>query len=450
MGVMRTVARKRRATAVTIALLLGGCATYRAEPLDHGATPPPTVILRDAAKIERPFLRPVTVDPGRPFDDAAIAAIAVAGNPDLAALRARAGIGDAQVFAAGLLPDPSFGFGIDTVVRGPDPAANIAGSLGFNLASLRTRGATLAAARAGARQVRLDLAWAEWQTAGQARIQAVRLLRLQTAIELQRATRDAADQTFNRIGRAAARGDLMPDQAIAARIASVDATDRLRVAERDLMAARFELTRLLGLPPGFELHLAAQTFTVVTIDPAALTRTAIATRTDLAALQAGYAAQEAAVRKAILDQFPSLDLTLNATRDSTPNTLLGPGIAFTLPLWNRNRGGIAVERATRAALRAEYAARLAQLSTQIAVAAATIALGYRQHNDKSRSLPPLETVAVATARAAARGDIAAATASGAAQAVRDKRLQIVQIEQDIAERLIALELLSGTLRESWN
>ncbi|MFX8762610.1 TolC family protein, partial [Acinetobacter baumannii] len=74
-------------------------------------------------------------------------------------------------------------------------------------------------------------------------------------------------------------------------------------------------------------------------------------RTDLAALRAGYDAQEASVHKAVLDQFPTLNLSVTGNRDSAGNLLLGPTIDFTLPLWNRNRGGIAVERATRKALK---------------------------------------------------------------------------------------------------
>ncbi|WP_447411797.1 TolC family protein, partial [Clostridium perfringens] len=75
-------------------------------------------------------------------------------------------------------------------------------------------------------------------------------------------------------------------------------------------------------------------------------------RTDLAALRQGYSAQEAAVRLAIIQQFPTLDLTVNANRDSAGNVLTGPAVAFTLPLWNRNRGNIAIERTTREALKA--------------------------------------------------------------------------------------------------
>ena len=48
----------------------------------------------------------------------------------------------------------------------------------------------------------------------------------------------------------------------------------------------------------------------VPLDRARLFAIAQTNRTDLKALAAGYASQEAAVRKAIIDQFPTLALTV--------------------------------------------------------------------------------------------------------------------------------------------
>lgn len=433
--------------------VLGGCARYERSPLGTApsALPAPdlAILRQDAATIDRPYLRPVAVDLAQPLNDNAIAVIAVLANPDLKALRLRAGIADAQVFAAGLFPDPSFSFGVDHILSGPDPVDNIAGALGLNLIALRTRSAVRAQAQAAARQVRLDLAWAEWQTAGQARVQAARVLGLQRTAALGVQSRDSAQSLLDRMLRAAARGDLSPDQLQAARLAAFDAADRLRGYERDLGAARLELLRLMGLPPTFQLRLSASAPSASTIDAGRLFTLATAARLDLAALQAGYDAQEAILRKAVLDQFPTLDLTLNAARDTGRNRLIGPNIGFTLPLWNRNRGGIAIERASRTALQAEYTARLAQTRADIAAASQAIAILRGQRAALLADLPAIERFAAASGRAARRGDLALATAETAAAALRDKELLLAQAEQAIAEQMIALELLTGTLREGW-
>jgi outer membrane protein TolC len=441
----------RRTAALLAGLILSACATYQPQPLGDGALEPAVaaVLAKEGAAIERPYLAPVTLDLGQPLDGNAIAVLAVIANPDLKASRARAGVADAQAFAARLLPDPTFNLGVDHILAGPDPVDNLAAALGLDINALRTHAVVAAKARAEAEQVRLDLAWAEWQTAGQARIQAVRIEGLARAVSLNRASSAAQAALLDRTLRAAARGDLAADRVQAARIAAFDAAERLRTTTRDLAAARLELTRLLGLAPATPLRLAPAPLPPPAPDPARLLAIARTNRADLAALRAGYAAQEAAVHKAVLDQFPTLNLTVNGQRDTGNNRLVGPAITFTLPLWNRNRGGIAIERATRAALKAEYDARLFQTRAEIEAATSGIAIACRQRAAILADLPSLERVAATSRRAAERGDLPLATAEVAEQALRDKQAQLAQGEQDIGEQTIALELLTGAPREAW-
>ena len=427
-------------------LLLTGCAAYQPDPL---ALDPRSADLAAASTLARPYLAPVTIDLAQPLDGNAVATIAVLANPDLRAARSRAGIEDAQIFAARLLPDPTLSLGTSQVLAGPDPLLDLTSALGFDLAALRTRGVRLAQARAAAQQVRLDLAWSEWQTAGQARLQVVRIVALEQRVALAEASRGAARSLLDRTTRAAGRGDLATDQVQGARLSAADAEDKARTTEKDLATARFELTKLLGLPPATVLRLAGGTDHDVPLDPARLAAIANDNRTDLQALRSGYAAQEAAVRKAVLDQFPTLGLSIGASRDTSGNFILGPTVDFTLPLWNRNRGGIAVEQATRAALKAEYEARLFQARAEIASAVAGIVIARRQRDATLRDLPSAERYAAATRRAATRGDLSLATAETAEQAARDKQMLLLQSAQDIAEQMIALELLTGTLREAW-
>lgn len=438
---------------VAMALLLAGCATYRPMPLDESppvlSQPVLAVLAQDAATIDRPFLTPARIDFSRPLDANVIAALAVLNNPDLLATRARAGVADAQAFAAGLLPDPTFSFGLDPVLSGPDTMLGITSSLGFDLNALRKRGVTRQQARAEARKVRLDLAWSEWQTSGQARLQAARIVALERQVALDRASRDSAQALLDRTLRAAGRGDIAGDQVQGARVAAFDAAERLRNDERDLGAARFELAKLIGFPPDRTVRIAAQALPPPPPSTETLFAIAQRRRTDLQALRAGYAAQEAAVHKAVLDQFPTLDLTVNAARDTAGNVTVGPAVSFTLPLWNRNRGGIAVERATRAALKAEYEARLFQTRAEIAAAVGGLAIARRQRDAVLGSLPAARRFAEASRRAADRGDISLATAMTAEQAYRDKELQLAQAERDITEQTIALELLTGAPRETW-
>jgi outer membrane protein TolC len=122
---------------------------------------------------------------------------------------------------------------------------------------------------------------------------------------------------------------------------------------------------------------------------------------------------------------------------------------MTLPLWNRNRGNIAIASATRDQLKAEYEARLFQTRAEIDAAVAGIVAERRQRADLSAQMPALERYAEATRRAAHRGDLSIATADAAAQALRDRQLTLAQLDQQIAEQSTALELLSGSLSQGW-
>ncbi len=441
--------------ALVLALgIVSGCAPYA--PLPLASAPPEAapadlaLLQREAAALQRPFLRPVTIDLAAPLTGDAIAVIAVIGNPDLKALRAQTGVAEAQAMAAGLLPDPTFSIGADKVISGPDPFVNIAGALGLDLNALRTRGAVRAGARASAAQARLDLAWSEWQTACLARQQALRVRALTAQTVLLETSAASAHRLLERTQSAAGRGDLSADQLQSARAAAFDAGERLRTAKGDLDTARAALNCLLGLPPTQMLSLAPEAAVSALLpESAALFGQAMASRADLAALRAGYDAEEAAVRKAVLDQFPALGLTLNSSRDTAGNHTLGPALDFTLPLWNRGRGGIAVERATREALRVEYEGRLHQTRADIADALAGIALARAERAKIGEELPGLERYAQSAQQAAARGDVSLASAEAAAQALRDRQYQDAQAEQDEGERMIALELLTGHLREGW-
>ena len=97
-------------------------------------------------------------------------------------------------------------------------------------------------------------------------------------------------------------------------------------------------------------------------------------RPDLLALRAGYESQEATVRRAILAQFPSISIGVNRSRDNTDVNAIGPGVTMNLPIFNRNRGQIATEKATRAQFRDEYQARIDQSVSDVRALEAEIRL----------------------------------------------------------------------------
>ena len=442
-----------RACLIILASIAGGCATYRPSPLrEPGAVLAPpdlTLVSADAQKIDRPYLAPEAIDLSKPLTPNALGILAVLLNPDLRALRAKNGVTDAQAFAAGLLPDPTFQASFDKLLSGPDSFNGLAAQIGFDLSQLRTRAATRAQGEANKRQVRLDLAWAEWQAAGQARLLGIRVLALTNQLAIARISAETAQRLFEASSRAAGRGDVSGTDLDTRRQALLDASSKARVAEQQLVAARSDLNKQLGLPPDVQLRLAPPPAPRVPPPADEITKRAVAERLDLAALRAGYGAAEAGLHVAVLEQFPNLSITLAGARDTANNWTIGPQVGMTLPLWNRNRGNIAIAGATRGQLKAEYEARLFQTRAEIDAAVAGLVSERRQRADLSAQMPSLERYAEATKRAAHRGDLSVATADAAAQALRDRQLTLAQLDQQIAEQSTALELLSGSLSQGW-
>ncbi len=435
----RSVLPRFLPAAVLAAAALAGCATYSPAPLSEGAD----------RILAAPSARSGVIDLNAPLTPRALAAIAVIANPDLKAARAQAGVVEAQLFAAGLLPDPSFNFSYDGRISGPDPFNGLGAQLIYDLVALRDRDVVLAGARAAREQARLDLAWREWQTAGQARLLAARIAGLAVAAPLLDASRLVSSDALDRAMRSGSAGDLKADDLTARRLAAADAAERARQAARDLATARNDLNGLLGLPPRTVLDIMSDPQPKQQpAESTALFERARLNRLDLKALEAGYRSQEAAVRKAARDGFPSLQLTLSHTRDTADNKTFGPSVNFTLPVWNRNQGGVAQAKATRAQLQAEYAARLFATRSQIADLAAGLSIDQGRRVDLAAHVRPLDAAASAAEAAAARGDISRAAAEAARQIATDRRVALIALDQSIAEQAVALELAVGAPLES--
>ena len=448
-----------RPTVQVVGLLLIGtalaaCTIFHREPLDDAgveavlAPPDGAALARAAPLIRHPQLKPVPVDLAEPLSVDAVGIVSVLANPDLRALREQQRVAAAQVFAAGLLPDPQFSIGRDRVLSAP--AGSYSGAFAAALVldllgPLATRSVELHAARAGEESLRLDVAWAEWATAGQARLLSVRLHYQQRAAVLAREAAEITERALARALKAAARNDLKADELELRRIAAADARARSLFAERDAGTTRLEINRMLGFPPAARVELAAPPplGDWQAPDADALFTTARGERLDLRALAAGYERQQAEVKRAVLGQYPRIVLTLNRARDTSRVNTFGPAVSLDLPLWNRNRGAIRVATADRRRLRAEYAARLHQTRADIATLVAALGRDERTRSALAAQAPDLERIARAYEDAARRGDATGPAADAARLAATDRALALLAVEQACAEERIGLVLAVG-------
>lgn len=379
-----------------------------------------------------------------PLKTGTLADMAVLNNPDLVAMRTEAGLADAQVFAAGLLPDPAISLGADFPLNGAHEVTALAASLGLDLAALSTRPGRIEAAEAQASGIRKDILWAEWLTRQNAKLLATRIAWLDT-IKLKTAEyRSLADSDLRRAIAAASRGDIAAIEVDARRLAAADASDRDRSAENQLASARLDLNRLLGIAPG----------EFVAVEPPAsmsdkdwsgnkLFEAALQYRSDLQGLRDGLHASNAGISVADASRFPLPSISLNAGRDTGSIRTLGPAVTFTLPVWNRARGELAIAKASRTVLESQYRARCETVRADIGAALTALEIANRQYSDVARDLAGISDQADRAAAAANRGDISDTSAAATRLTALDKEILADTLSLAAAEAAIALETATG-------
>ncbi len=350
--------------AAGVVLTLAGCTLYHAAPLDTGPTWPKDIsrLTVDAHSLPFPELASHVFDSRDGLDMTEVAMLAVVNNPDLSLARADLGLAQAQAFDAGLLPDPQFSYSPQIPETGTPGENVIAFDVGLNydLSALMLHHSRQAAANAEVRKADLALLWQEWQVVGEARLLFVRLRAehlMQDELEQQQ---QLAQRLCEADRRALEQGNsttvnLALDEGNLADIQHQLGDNQLLLSQNTAA-----LNRLLGLPPMTRLVLVGDDHLVV--PEAAQVNAELPTlaqrRPDLLAMQAGYDAEDQRLWQAILGQFPAINAGLLKARDNNGTNYHGYAVSLNLPIFNRNRGAIAIETATRQRMHEEYQQRL--------------------------------------------------------------------------------------------
>jgi outer membrane protein TolC len=296
------------------------------------------------------------------------------------------------------------------------------------------------AAQYTARQAHLDVLWAEWSTAQQARILAETALANEARVKLLDRILHAARERAGNSTQATVRGDLAGPTAAADLAAQIDVQAQLAAAQLAASKARQDLNALLGLEASVKLPL-TEDAQPRGYNQAEVTRrlsALSAVRPDLLALQAGYGAQDTNLRKAILAQFPLASVAFAYARDPTPTTTVGLSALLALPIFNGGRGQVRVQEATRSQLRAEYQARLDQTSADVASNLADLAWARAQAQVLRAELPRLEALMGGAPDAFARQDIDSQTYLTLLQSVISRQTDLQ--DRELAVRVAEIQL----------
>ena len=433
-----------------LASTLAGCATYHPESLDTQPDPPADLrtMQVDSTQMPLPALRAHRFDPSDGLDITETAMLAVANNPELRIARDDTGIARAQAFSAGLLPDPQL------TLSGDHPSGNVAGSninafglgISYDINALLKHSAEKSAAAAAQTQSEQELLWKEWQTVAQARLLFVRSVDGERRLRVLEDERALFADRQARLRRAFDAGNVTVDSVATDFAALGDVQQKIADQQRKLTQTRHDLNTLLGLAPSAH-PLLVEDDALPQVDSAqlrALVSQLGQLRPDLRALASGYRSQEQKYRAAVLAQFPALTLGFNRARDTSGIYTTGFNLGLSLPIFNGNRGNIAIEKATRQRLFDEYHARLASAAADIDAVLDDRILAEQQLADVRRSIAELERLTAHSQSAYQAGNIDVIAYVTQRDALLAKRLEALTLEQALREQQISLQALFGS------
>ena len=427
--------------------LLTGCAGYEALALkDHPVAPASlTRLMVDGRSLPFPVLAVHRFDASDGLDSIEVAMLAVVNNPDLKIARDDAAITHAQAFSAGLLPDPQLALSRDLSNTGPDAVKAFSFGLSYDINALLLHSSLHGAAQSEARKTDLNLLWQEWQVISQARLLFLKLFQAQKLMAVLEDTQSLFADRVRRTQGALARGLLNSDAVTPNLTALQDVERQVFELKRQIGQNAHELNALLGLAPGTVLEL-REGAGFAEVDAGAV-EAALSDlprrRPDLVALEAGYQAQDQRYRGALLAQFPALNVGLTHARDSSGIDSNAVGITLSLPFLNRNRGNIAIEKATRQKLFDEYQQRLQTGRNDVHRLLAEQALNLGQLARIDIGIADLNSSLARSEAAFRANNVDALAYASARAALLAKQVERINLQQALQEQRIALYTLLG-------
>lgn len=379
-------------------------------------------------------------------DDAAT--IALYSNPALRAIRDRRGLAAAQLIQAGILPNPVVSYSRDYVTGG-NTAGTVTGhnfSTAWEFTALIPFLPKQTAARRNFRSVDLDVAWQEWQIALNARTAVYRVLGLNSQLSQALEATEGLQQSTDAMRKAVEAHEKTVLDLAAVESASQDSRATMLALEQESHKQRLGFNKILGVEPEMKVAVRAGLILPSRLTPPAQCELADdleSRRLDLLGLKQGLESQDATVRAAILAQFPKISAGLSKASDTTNVHTTGFSVAVDVPIFDRNQGVIATERATRQRLRDEYNQRAFEARSDIAVAIADIRSLDRQIAAAEEALPLLEKLVSSAQTAIEQRNADVLSYYTARSNLLQKRIQLIKLREQLLEAHTALEIASG-------
>lgn len=427
---------------------LSACASYSAHPLPVApdlAVAPPALSMTPYPLVV-PAVRFSRIDQGSRLTESQVAELAVFADPELKALRMRIGVAQAQALKAGLPPDPLLILsGAQVLTSGPGLSNPFAVSVGEDIARLITLGDARRAAAERLRGVNYQVLWREWLVVQHARQLWVDIRSVDAEMPLLRQQIRLYRQALTASGKAVAADALTRLELGVWRSALLRAEVQHADAQRRRSTAQASLRLLLGLASQAALPLAGKIQWQLPSLQRIMNALAILPRRrpDLLALAAGYRSANARLREQILAQFPGVSVQLNRSRDNNGVNMAGLSAGLRLPVFNRNRGNIAIARASRRLLLVQYQARLDSDTSAVHALYSTLSIAAGELRVVKKPLRELQATAAQAHRAFKAGALDWMAYGDAQQAYLDRASLAISLERSLARGRIALQTLLG-------
>src|SRR6266699_1841197 len=407
-----------------------------------------TILRVPASRFQSPSREQLSIDLRRGIGPDDAATIALYSNPALRAIRDRRGLAAAQLIQAGILPNPVVSYARDFVTGGSTAGTRdgYTFSAGWEFSALIPFLPKQTAARKSFQSVDLDIAWQEWQIAVNARTAVYRVLGLNAQAAQAREATAGLQQSTDAMQKAVDAHEKTVLDLAAVASASQDSRATMLALEQEFEKQRLGLNKILGTEPENNVRLRDGLTLPTRVEPPNepdLLNHVESRRLDLLGLRQGYESQDATVRAAILVQFPRISLAFVRAKDNTNVQSSGFNVAIDVPIFDRNQGVIATERATRQRLLDEYHQRAFEALSDVAAAIADIRSLDRQLAAAEEALPLLEKLVDSAQTAIEQRNADVLSYYTARSNLLQKRIQLIKLQEQLLEAHTALEIASG-------
>lgn len=353
-----------------VLLFLGGCTTYRPDPLDTAAhseawraqgigSEPVAAFAKSLAESD-PSSVPFNPKNGLTLSEAELVALVF--NPDLRIARTRAGVAEATAKYAGLWGDPELSFDVLKISKSvPDPW--IVGSALSVTIPVSDRLRVEKKRASAALHAELDrVAEAEWKVMRELRDAWVawssQRLRLQETEQIVKSLDSIVEST----SKLAEAGELLKTEAALFSIERESRRSELGQLRGEVAEGALEIRALLGLSPKAPVDLMPTLTSVSSVSAKAVPDD---TSLTLTRLRSEYEVAEQTLLREVRKQYPDITLGPQAESDEGQSRIGFVG-AIPIPILNSNKGGIAKSLAEREVAKAAFETEFEKTTGRIA------------------------------------------------------------------------------------